>query len=222
MYCLFSLLILPLINLIAGFPQAKTPASLTRIASFGRNPSGVSKVLQSKTNGIIKQLSQAIMYVYVPDSVVDRPPIIVAIHYCAGSAWGYYEETPYARLADEYGFIVIYPSSPHVGGCWDVSSTKSLTHNGGGDSNAIANMVRYTLAKYNADPDKVFVVGSSSGAMMTVRFWFSRTRPLRPNNHNLLLTCYRMSWLPLILSFSPLRSFTLVLQLAVFGLLIIL
>jgi acetylxylan esterase len=43
-----------------------------------------------------------------------------------------------------------------------------LKHNGGGDSNAIANMVSYALKKYNADPKKVFVTGSSSGAMMTV------------------------------------------------------
>jgi predicted peptidase len=45
-----------------------------------------------------------------------------------------------------------------------------LKHGGGGDSNAIANMVSYTLKKYNADPKKVFVTGSSSGAMMTVSY----------------------------------------------------
>ena len=108
------------------------------------------------------------MYIYVPINLVTQPPIIVAIHYCAGSAWDFYDGTPYAKLADQYGFIVIYPSSPYRGGCWDVSSTRSLTHNGGGASNAIANMVKYALAKYNADPGKVFVLGSSSGAMMTV------------------------------------------------------
>ena len=109
------------------------------------------------------------MYIYVPHILLPQPPIIVAIHYCAGSALDYYNGTPYARLAEEYGFIVIYPSSPHSGSCWDVSSSKSLIRDGGGDSNAIANMVNYTLAEYNADPHKVFVLGSSSGAMMTVR-----------------------------------------------------
>lgn len=57
-----------------------------------------------------------------------------------------------------------------AGTCWDVSSQKSLKHGGGGDSNAIANMVTYTLKKYNADPKRVFVTGSSSGAMMTVSY----------------------------------------------------
>lgn len=109
------------------------------------------------------------MYIYVPDTLADNAPIIVAVHYCTGTAEAYYTGTSYARLADEHGFIVIYPESPYEGGCWDVSSQSALTHNGGGDSNSIANMVSYTLDKYAADADQVFVTGTSSGAMMTVR-----------------------------------------------------
>lgn len=108
------------------------------------------------------------MFIYVPANVAAKPPIIVAIHYCQGTAQAYYSGSPYSKLADEYGFIVIYPSSPYSGTCWDVSSKSALTHNGGGDSEAIANMVTYTLSKYNGDSSKVFVTGSSSGAMMTV------------------------------------------------------
>lgn len=65
------------------------------------------------------------------------------------------------------GFIVIFPQSPSSGGCWDVSSTASLTHNGGGDSQTIVNMVKYAEANYGADSSKVYMTGSSSGAMMT-------------------------------------------------------
>jgi acetylxylan esterase len=104
----------------------------------------------------------------VPANVTTNPAILVAIHYCAGTAQDYYSGSPYAQLADEKGFIVIYPESPYDGTCWDVSSQSALTHDGGGDSNSIANMVTYTLAKYNGDSTKVFVTGSSSGAMMTV------------------------------------------------------
>ena len=49
----------------------------------------------------------------------------------------------------------------------DVSSTQTLTHNGGGDSLGIISMVQHTLSKYNGDPNRVFSVGVSSGAMMT-------------------------------------------------------
>jgi len=107
------------------------------------------------------------MYIYVPSKLAAKPPVIVAIHHCQGTGPGYANETPYNKLADQYGFIVIYPSSPYSGTCWDVSSKASLTHNGGGDSNAIANMVTYTLSKYKGDSTRVYVTGSSSGAMMT-------------------------------------------------------
>lgn len=124
--------------------------------------------LQQITNSGISNPTNVGFYMYVPDKLATRPGIVVAVHYCSGTAQAYYSGSPYARLAEQYGFIVIYPNSPHNGGCWDVSSKASLSHNGDGDSNAIANMVTWTVGKYGADTEKVFVTGTSSGAMMTV------------------------------------------------------
>ncbi|KAI0392226.1 PHB depolymerase family esterase [Xylariaceae sp. FL0594] len=131
---------------LAGLGAA---ASLQPVSNFGSNPSGTK------------------MYIYVPDSVKPNPAIVVAIHYCTGTAQAYFNGTPYAKLADKYGYIAIFPESPYSGTCWDVSSKAALTHEGGADSNSIANMVKYTLDKYKGDKSRVFVVGSSSGAMMT-------------------------------------------------------
>lgn len=36
-------------------------------------------------------------------------------------------------------------------------------HDGGGDSNAIANMITYAITTYKADATRVFVTGGSSG-----------------------------------------------------------
>jgi len=124
-------------------------ASLTQVTNYGSNPSNTQ------------------MWIYVPDKLATNPPIVVAIHYCTGTAQAYFNGSPYKGLADQHGFIVIYPSSPYQGTCWDVSSKSALSHNGNGDTNSIANMVTYTLQKYNADANRVFVTGSSSGAMMT-------------------------------------------------------
>ncbi|KAK9793552.1 putative Carbohydrate esterase family 1 protein [Seiridium cardinale] len=79
----------------------------------------------------------------------------------------YFPKQTDAQLADQKGLIVIYLESPCSGTCWDVSSKSALTHNGGGDSNSIANMVTYALNQYKGDSTKVFVTESSSGAMMT-------------------------------------------------------
>ena len=132
--------------------RAPTPGSLSQVTSFGNAP------------------TKAAFWIYVPKKLAASPGVIVAIHYCTGTAQQYYNGSPYKTLAEQYGFIVIYPSSPHSGTCWDVSSKQTLSHEGGGDSNTIANMVKWTLTEYKADATKVFVTGSSSGGMMTVCF----------------------------------------------------
>ncbi len=51
--------------------------------------------------------------------------------------------------------------------CWDVQNGASLTHGQGGDALGIVNMVNYTIDKYSADRARVYVMGFSSGGMMT-------------------------------------------------------
>ncbi|KAI9042115.1 acetyl xylan esterase [Aspergillus affinis] len=123
--------------------------SLEQITDFGDNPTNVG------------------MYIYVPNNLSSNPAIIVGIHWCSGTAQAYYTGSPYATYAEQHGFIVIYPDSPYEGGCWDVSSQATLTRDGGGNSNSIANMVKWAVEKYEADEERVFVTGLSSGAMMT-------------------------------------------------------
>ncbi|KAF2036225.1 alpha/beta-hydrolase [Setomelanomma holmii] len=129
--------------------RAVTLGTLSQVTSFGKAPTA------------------ATFYIYVPKKLAASPGVIVAIHCCTGTAQAYYNGSPYKTLSEQYGFIVIYPSSPHSGTCWDVSSKQTLSHEGGGDSNTIANMVKWTWNEYKADASKVFVTGSSSGAMMT-------------------------------------------------------
>lgn len=117
--------------------------------NFGPNPTGVG------------------FYYYTPAKLQSPPPVLVAAHECTGSAEGYFGETTYSSLADQYGLIVIYPNAPTAGGCWDVHTNATLTHNGGGDSLGIASMVRYAISTWGADPTRAFVTGTSSGAMMT-------------------------------------------------------
>jgi acetylxylan esterase len=88
------------------------------------------------------------------------------LHPCSGTGQQYYQITKYPALTDTSGFTVIY-SAPHDDNCWYVASNKTLSHDGSGVSNSLANMLKYTIAKYNGDPSKVFVPGTSSGAMLT-------------------------------------------------------
>ncbi len=87
---------------------------------------------------------------------------------CQSSASSYFgnSKIPWHAGSDKKGYITLWPSSPNSGTCWDVSSKSSLTHGGGGDSQAIANMVDYAITKYGVNRDRVYLTGGSSGAMM--------------------------------------------------------
>jgi len=137
---------------VVGGLMVATPASaasLTEVTNFGTNPTGLR------------------MHLYVPNTVTARPAIVVAVHYCTGSGPAFFSGTQFASLADQFGFIVIYPSATRSGSCFDVSSPGALTHNGNSDPVGIVSMVQYVEQHNNGDPSRVYVTGASSGGMMT-------------------------------------------------------
>jgi len=141
---------LQLLTLAAPILAQTLTSTLKQINDFGPNPRNVS------------------MYIYVPAKLPPNPPILVVPHWCHGTAQDAFRGRPYAALGDTYGFISIYPNSPNAADqCWDVSSPQSLTHEGGGDALGIVSMVRWALETYGGDKERVFVTGTSSGAMMT-------------------------------------------------------
>ncbi len=143
------------ILLALGFFALSSPASaasLVEVTNFGDNPGG------------------ARMHLYVPDVRPANPAIVVAMHGCGGSGPGFYSGSQFASLADQYGFIVIYPTATQqagFGNCFDVWSEASKRRGGGSDPVSIASMINYTLQRYNGDRQRIFATGSSSGGMAT-------------------------------------------------------
>lgn len=131
------------------FAGAASAASLTQVTNFGNNPSNLE------------------MHLYVPDSIKDKSPILLAIHYCTGSGPVFYQNTSYKTLADKYGFIVIYPTAIRSSKCFDVYSSAALTRNGGSDPVSMRSMISYVQKNYNVDNNRIFATGTSSGAMAT-------------------------------------------------------
>lgn len=120
------------------------------VTNFGENPSGIQ------------------MFLYTPDKVAKKPPILVVCHWCHGTADACYNASYwYCSFAESQGYYVIFPNAASSDGCWDVASTEALTHDGGSDPLGIVSMVRYVIKNYNADSTRVYVTGVSSGAMMT-------------------------------------------------------
>jgi acetylxylan esterase len=74
------------------------------------------------------------MWVYVPDKVVNNPPVLTLVAYCGGTAsavFGQAQGGGIVKAADQYGFIMLVPSS---GRCWDIVSNETRMRDGGGDS----------------------------------------------------------------------------------------
>ncbi|PVI08297.1 carbohydrate esterase family 1 protein [Periconia macrospinosa] len=139
--------------------------------------SGGGKGGQGKVFAAAAQLTQVLnynntakakpgMWVYIPDKLQSRA-LVVAIHSCQSSAQKYFANSkiPWRQGADRKRYVTVWPSSTTE--CWDVSSRASLSRDGGGDSTAIASMIRYAVREYGVEEGRVFVTGGSSGAMMS-------------------------------------------------------
>lgn len=140
------------IILILAAWQVGLPASaatLTQVTNFGDNPGNLG------------------MYVYIPDGLTGSPPLLVAVHWCGGSAQDIYNSGQFNSLADQHRFMVVFPSSDASDGCFDVATQSALTRDGGSDPASIMSMVTYAIQNYGADPDRVYAAGISSGAMTT-------------------------------------------------------
>ena len=137
------------VALSVAAPRPARAASLVQVTGFGNNPTNLQ------------------MHLYVPDRLAARPGVLFVLHGCQGTGPYFYSSTEFHSLADQYGFIVIYPSTSPSGSCWDVSSDAALTHNGGSDPAGLLSMLAYVQARYPVDASRVFVTGGSSGAMMT-------------------------------------------------------
>jgi poly(hydroxyalkanoate) depolymerase family esterase len=131
------------------FVPVASAASLVEVTDFGENPGNLR------------------MHLYVPSSVRPNPAVIVAMHGCTGSGPYYYGATEFASLANEHGFIVIYPSASKNGPCFDVWSDGAKKRGGGSDPASIVSMVSYVTDRYHADRRRVFATGGSSGGMET-------------------------------------------------------
>ena len=160
--CLLFFPLPPFLNVVAMFASLFLALALAISISAQQNQLGLFRVTDYGPNARGVEL-----YLYFPLNLPPNPPVLVVAHDCHERAIDPYLDLPYAFLADEYGFVVIYPQSPNKADqCWDVSSNASLTHNGGGDALDIVDMVRWALEDFKGDKERVFVTGTGSGAMM--------------------------------------------------------
>jgi poly(hydroxyalkanoate) depolymerase family esterase len=109
--------------------------------------------------------------VYVPAGVSDGPrAMIVMLHGCTQSADDFAAGTQMNRLADEHGFMVVYPeqaAQANASRCWNWFKPQDQLR-GAGEPSLIAGIVGEVARTHGADPRRIYVAGLSAGAAMAV------------------------------------------------------
>jgi len=89
-----------------------------------------------------------------------KVPLVVQLHGGGqdGRRWANY--TIWHKLADKYGFIVIYPNSPDYG-VWNCDKR---------DVQYLYDLINHICNKYSIDRSRIYMQGMSNGDMMTLAF----------------------------------------------------
>lgn len=131
---------------------ASTPdhSRLRPLTAFGSNP------------GQLKS------WIHVPDTARRGAPLVVVLHGCTQTAGGYDECSGWSRLADQLGFIVLYPeqqrsNNPNL--CFNWFSPADAAR-GRGEALSIRQMITVVQTRHGTDARKVFVNGLSAGGAM--------------------------------------------------------
>lgn len=127
----------------------------------------VSFYALNRNNGTIVSSGQEREYLlYVPRSYDHTRPTALVISMHAAALWPavQMETSRWNRMADEHGFIVVYPSGATGAGprVWHVNRGAGLMK----DVRFISELIDTLKATYNIDPTSIYVDGLSNGGGM--------------------------------------------------------
>lgn len=113
-------------------------------------------------------------YIYCPESLKAesaKAPLVICTHGSGGTGKEMYSRTEWAKVADNSGFIVAFPTSLYKldsTGAATVWNTSSSNENRADDIKFIRSMFEQIKKEYNIDTSRVYSSGHSNGTSMAV------------------------------------------------------
>ena len=143
-------IILGVLTIVVGLPVALV---VTAVVWFS---------WEGETNGTVVTSGQTRKYLLYVPKTYDRSkptPLIISLHPAASRPAAEMEISRWNELADEHGFIVVYPSASDVPKAWGSPSW-------GLDVKFISDLIDKLEAAYNIDPNRIYADGMSNGGGM--------------------------------------------------------
>lgn len=153
---------------------APTPTPSTTVTSVpdGGYPVGLASKSLHTADG-----RDRTYHVFAPVRADTSMPLLVALHGGLGSGMQFRDNSGFDDLAEEHGFIVVYPDGIRI-----VENRDNRVWNGGGccgpaaegrrdvdDVSFIAAVIDDVRATYPIDDSRIYVTGHSNGAIMAYR-----------------------------------------------------
>jgi polyhydroxybutyrate depolymerase len=126
--------------------------------------------IANHTNGTIISNGEARKYLlYVPESYDPAIPVPLVITIHGFAQWPAHQAhiSEWNELADEEGFIVVYPSGTQFPRRWEASAVNYPDPTENPDVQFISDLIDTLEGQYNIDPTRIYVNGLSNGGAMT-------------------------------------------------------
>lgn len=131
-------------------PARSSSSKLADLGAFGSNPG----MLEAR--------------IHVPADLAERPGMVVVLHGCTQDAAAYEQGSGWSRLADDYGFVVLYPQQTrqnNANACFNWFLPADIRR-GEGEALSIRQMIDTAVKLHDIDPSRIFVTGLSAGGAM--------------------------------------------------------